>query len=52
MTLLFPYLADDFVHGPTVELFVGQDLERDTVLVTVPFDSFEAVISISGDSLE
>ncbi len=38
------------VHGPTVELLVGKDLERYGVLVPVSLHSFQGVVPITGDA--
>ena len=35
----------DLVHGPPVELLVGEDRQRQPVLVPVPLDRLEAVVS-------
>ena len=43
--------GDNFVHGPPVELLVGEDLERELVLVAVPLDRLQAVVAVPGDAL-
>ena len=41
----------DAVHGPAVEVLVGEDLQRDPVLTLVPPDGLEGVVSVTSDPL-
>ena len=42
---------DDLVHRPAVELLVGEDRQRQPVLVPVPLDRLETVVPVAGDAL-
>ena len=37
----------DLIHRPPVELFVGQNLERNSVLVPISFHRLEAVVAVA-----
>ena len=41
----------DLVHGSAVELLVGEDRQRQPVLVPVPLDRLETVVPVAGDAL-
>ena len=41
----------DLVHGPAVQVVVGEDLEGELVLVPVPLDRLQRVVPIARDAL-
>lgn len=43
--------VNDLVHGPSVQVLVGNHLERELVLKVVPMNGLERVITVAGDSL-
>lgn len=43
--------VNDLVHGPSVQVLVGNHLERELVLNVVPMNGFERVVAVAGDSL-
>lgn len=49
--VLPPHLSHNFVHGPAVQFFIGEDLQGDVVLISVPLDGFQAVVAVPGDAL-
>lgn len=48
---LLAHLLDDLVHGPAVQLCVPQDSQGHVVLLRVPLDRLQTIISISFDAL-
>ena len=49
--VLEPHLGDDLVHGPAVQVLVGEDLQRNLVLVSVPLHGLQTVVPVAGDAL-
>lgn len=43
--------VNDLVHGPSVQVLVGNHLERELVLKVIPMNGLERVVAVAGDSL-
>ena len=43
-------LGHDLVHRPAVQILVRQDLERYSILVSVPLHCLQRVVSVAGNS--
>jgi len=43
--------VNDLVHGPSVQVLVGNNLKRELVLKVVSMNGLERVIAVAGDSL-
>lgn len=43
-------LFDNIVHAPAVEVLVTDDQEWDLILVPIPLDRFQRVVSVSCDA--
>ena len=48
--VLETHLGHDLVHGPAVQVLIGQDLQRDLILVSVPLDCLQTIIAVASDS--
>lgn len=48
---LLAHLLDHLIHGPAIQLRIPQDRQRHVVLLCVPLDRLQAVVSVPFDAL-
>lgn len=49
--ILEPDFLNNLVHAPAVQVVVADDFERQSVLLLIPFDGLERVVTVSRNAL-
>ena len=49
--VLSTYLLDNVIHRPTIEVFVGDNLQRKTIDFSISFDCLQRVIPVASNPL-